>query len=176
MPLIVIPDRHEKHHLGENNPVEIIVHHSTTPDGRTLSWQAIRLDHMALVPWSNWLKTPMDDVGYHIGCERVNDYYELIVGRPSTWVGGHCPQDGMNNKSLGACVIGNFDLPPGPDEDREGQLIKLVRGWLVPNMYRYHIPLTQVRGHFEHARDGRTCPGKLFPWDWFRTKIREEMS
>ena len=180
MPLIIVPDRHKKHHLGENKPEAIVMHHSTTPDGRTLSSGLFRLDHMGLVDWSRWLKTPMDDTGYTYIVELYSytdyDYYEILMGRPETWAGGHCPQGGMNNKSIGVCLVGNFDLAPPTDE----MLIRTVRGVIVPVYYRYKWPVSElesrVRGHASYANDGRTCPGKLFPWPKFYTMIREEMS
>jgi hypothetical protein len=176
MSLIIIPDRHKKHRLGENKPRAIVIHHTTTPDGRTLSWGIIRLDHMGLVPWSNWLKKPMDEIGYHYGVEVYGyadyEYEEILIGRPETWAGGHCPQEGMNDKSIGVCLTGNFDLAPPSDR----MLTRTVREVVVPLMYRYHLAVGDVRGHAYYANDGRTCPGKLFPWDKFYGMIRSEMT
>lgn len=171
MPLVTIPDRGGNHHIGENKIKAIVVHHSLTTDGVTLTWSDIRLDHMGLVPWSRWLAHPMDDIGYHGGCELVGNQYECLVGRPETWAGGHCPQQGMNDESFGFCFTGNFDVKPPTDE----QLFTAVRRVIVPVMYRYDLSIDAVKGHAFYANDGRTCPGRLFPWDRFYGMIEEEI-
>jgi hypothetical protein len=156
-----------------------MMHHSTKPDGTTLTWPEVTLDHMGLVPTSSWLSQPMDYNGYHWGCELYETpyggLYELLVGRPEWWVGGHCPDRGMNSKSLGVCLMGNLDETPPPEE----QLIKVIRGVIVPKFYQYHWSVSELKnrvvGHGQITRDGRTCPGKLFPWDVFYALIREEM-
>jgi len=171
MPLVIIPDRGKSHHIGENKIKAVALHHSLTTDGVTLTKDDITVDHMGLVPWSRWLAHPMDLDGYHAYCELVDRYYEIIVGRPETWVGGHCPQGDMNDKSFGLCFIGNFDLAPPPDL----QLLVAIRRIIVPVMYRYDLSIDAVKGHAYYANDGRTCPGKLFPWDRFYGMIEEEI-
>lgn len=138
-----------------NRPKFIIIHHSLTEDGQTVSWGAIRRYHTAVQGWR--------DIGYHYGIELVGDYYEVILGRFPDENGAHCL--GANDKSLGICCVGNFDLAPPPD--RQWQLcLQLVR----EIMQIYNIAPGNVFGHREWA-EGRTCPGTHWDMGLFRTLL-----
>jgi hypothetical protein len=56
----------------ENKPNKIILHHSATADGPTVSWGAIRRFHVVECAWGA--------IGYHYGIELVGDYYEVLIG------------------------------------------------------------------------------------------------
>jgi len=138
-------------------PKHIIMHHSATKDSGTVSWQAIRQYHVETNGWKN--------VGYHCGVELIThpcgiSRNEILLGRPLTQGGAHCL--GMNDKSLGICLIGNFDEEhPSPDK------LKLAAELVRSLMEIFRIPKDQVLGHREAAK-GRTCPGKNFDMDLFR--------
>ena len=126
-------------------PTEIIVHHSLTEDGETVSWSAIRRYHTIEKGWL--------DVGYHIGIELVGKDYEVFMGRPWDEAGAHCV--GHNMKSLGLCFVGNFDLKPPPHE----QLIlgaKVISLW----MRLFGISVDHVYPHSRFA--DKSCPGRRF--------------
>jgi len=142
------------------NPTHIIIHHSLTRDGETVSWQAIRRYHMQELGWS--------DCGYHAGVEIVAEIPEVLLGRWFTTVGAHCL--GMNDKSIGICVVGNFD-----DEDQaramltDGRFQTLIR--LVNNLASlFDIPASRICPHRQFAAH-KTCPGAKFPWDLFMDGI-----
>lgn len=141
-------------------PEYIVIHHSLTEDGKTVSWQAIRDYHVNVQKWS--------DVGYHYGIELVNDRYEIFKGRMDTESGAHCI--GFNDKSIGICCVGNYDTY-APDSNMVKTLISLVRSL----MGIYGIPASRVIGHWEsYGLRGKTiektCPGnKLSMWSLRRT-------
>jgi len=137
-------------------PEYIIIHHSLTEDSGTVSWQAIRRYHVKELGWR--------DVGYHLGVELVNGTPEVLLGRWFTEVGAHTV--GMNSKSIGICVVGNFD------EDvqvarmiSDGRFETLIR---VTNQVAsmFNIPAARVYPHRQFAPN-KSCPGKLFPWTAF---------
>ena len=132
----------------------IMLHHSLTKDGATVSWQAIRRYHMKDMGW--------DDIGYHYGIELVNDHYEIFVGRPLDEQGAHCV--GMNANAIGICFVGNFDEAPVPlDQWAAGTLFvkSLCRILLIPSV--------RVIAHRDYAP--KSCPGKLFDMDLFRRDL-----
>jgi len=168
--------------MGENVIRRILIHHSYTQDlDTTFSWRDILLDHMGLVPWSRWLDPPkgpgsMSYIGYQAGNELMRGVYTNMYGRPEWWVGGHCVHQSMNSQSFGFCFIGNFDDAP----PCEAQLRAAVRGVIAPLYSRKGWPLTEVGqrivGHGEITKDGRSCPGKLFPMETLRTMVKEELT
>jgi hypothetical protein len=134
----------------------IMLHHSLTKDGETVSWQAIRRYHVQDMEWK--------DIGYHFGLELINSDYEILVGRPIDAEGAHCWQQGMNQKALGICFVGNFDIDSVPDE----QWAKGVT--LVRSLTRLlDIPISFVIGHRDYAP--KSCPGKLFDLEKFRKDV-----
>lgn len=150
-------------------PSYIIIHHSETKDGQAKDWESIRRFHIESNGWS--------DVGYHYGVERVRGSITTFPGRPENREGAHCRAAGMNAKSLGICVVGNYDLIP-PDDDLVTALVRLV----VPLMKVYNIHASRVLGHREtYALDKKwsdymkTCPGLLFDLDAFRALLAKEI-
>lgn len=140
-----------------NSPRYIIVHHSLTEDSETLSWPAIRKYHKN----KGWR-----DVGYHFGIELVGDRHEIIVGRSMLDSGAHCLEEGMNYKSIGICVVGNYDDDAPPLEAWK-LLIKLIKDLMVI----FTIPVENVRGHREFARY-KSCPGKKFNMNLVREALK----
>lgn len=129
----------------------ILIHHSATPDGATYSWGAIRRFHLT-DPAHKWA-----DIGYHFGVERVGSEYEALVGRPLDRLGAHCPQGQMNQKAIGICIVGNYDLLL-PNI----QALNVLRDRLLRPLMRLHnIPPTHVVFHRDF-NPAKTCPGLLF--------------
>ena len=140
------------------NPRYIIIHHSLTEDGATVSWNAITDYHVNVNGWK--------DVGYHYGAELVGDRYNIFKGRMDNEDGAHCI--GFNDKSIGICLVGNYDISE-PCEQQIALLKKLV------NSLReiYGIPLENVLGHWEtYGLRGvpveKSCPGNKFSMTNFR--------
>lgn len=133
----------------------VMLHHSLTQDSGTLSWGAIRKYHIEVNGWR--------DCGYHLGCELVNDHYEVILGRALDEDGAHCYQDEMNKKSLGFCFVGDFDKAPPPTI-----MLECAARHLRSIMKDLGIvaDVDHVRMHRQHA-GYKTCPGTEFPFKMF---------
>lgn len=140
-------------------PRYIVIHHSATADGKTLSIDDFRRFHMEPPPVGNgW-----NDIGYHAVIEQVESGWEVLVGRPWTVAGAHAP--GYNDKSLGVCLAGNFE-ESGPPRGQLQVAAAFVR-WVCA---LYSIPTTHIIGHRD-ATAGRTCPGKYFDLPEFRRMV-----
>ena len=149
----------------------IMLHHSLTKDGATVSWQAIRRYHVETLGWK--------DIGYHFGIELIGSPspppspargegvlggYEILVGRPLDMEGAHCAAQGMNQKALGICFVGNFDEGPVPAQQWEKGVI------LVRSLTKLlDIPIPFVVAHRDYAP--KSCPGKLLDMDKFRQEV-----
>ena len=143
------------------NPTGIIIHHSLTSDGETVSWGAIRKYHLEVKGWK--------DIGYHAGIELIGDQYELLMGRMENEVGAHCL--GFNDDCLGICLVGNFNIGPLPEE-----ALVLLRKYCRSRMDIYGIKLDRILGHWEtfplrNMPIHKTCPGIEFSMQEFRSKL-----
>lgn len=131
------------------NWTHIMIHHSLTKDSETVSWGAIRKYHTRTLGWA--------DIGYHFGIERLGSDYEALLGRPLDMKGAHCKEGGMNEKAIGICLVGNFDLVPPPNE-----ALKVLRDRLLSPLMRIHnIPPSNIVFHRDYATY-KSCPGNLF--------------
>ena len=138
----------------------IVIHHSLTPDQGKLDWQAIRRYHMDTLGWS--------DVGYQFCVEKVGSHWEALIGRGLDKAGAHTKQQGMNRKSIGVCLVGDFDV----QQPEEGMLLFAVKKVIVPMMKVFRIPLNAVYPHRKFATY-KSCPGKAFPWVTFIQMVHE---
>jgi len=139
-------------------PSHIVIHHSLTKDGQAVSWDAIRWYHTNTLGWK--------DIGYHCGIEQVGGRYEILLGRMLNEIGAHCKESGMNSKSIGICLVGNFDLAP-PQQAQVDLLVKFVRSL----MELLSIPVANVHRHADFATH-KSCPGTLFPWEEFIGRLQ----
>lgn len=149
-----------------NKPEYVVVHHSETRDGVWKDWDAIRKYHKEVKGWR--------DIGYHYGIELVGEDLIIQQGRTPETVGAHCNEGGMNAKSLGICVVGNFDNKP-PTEP----VLAVLRGLVKSIQDTYNIPANRVLGHKEAqvAMGGvatKTCPGSQFNMDVFRASLEDK--
>jgi len=141
-------------------PKWIVIHHSLTPDGSTLSWDNIHSYHTNVKGWS--------DIGYQAGIEQVDEGFVCMFGRPDVLAGAHTR--GYNSRSFGFCFVGNFDLrAPGRPRLREA-----ARRVLAPWCHRYSLTVDQIKPHYEFASH-KTCPGKMFDMQLLKTIVQEEI-
>jgi hypothetical protein len=133
---------------------KIIIHHSFTKDGKTVSWGAIRRYHTQTLKWS--------DIGYHYGVELINNDYEILVGRPLSRSGAHTK--GHNNDSIGICCVGNYD-DHAPSQKMLNKLVQLLKDLMVI----YNITKDNVKPHRDYS--SKTCPGKKFDMNKLRSML-----
>jgi N-acetylmuramoyl-L-alanine amidase len=147
-----------------NKPEYIIVHHSMTKDSGTKSWDAIRKYHIE--------NMGMNDIGYHKGIEDIGGVITVMEGRVDVTSGAHTKELGMNSKSIGICVVGDYDVIAPP----QGYL-DVLRELCNAYMINYNIPTKNILGHREVGLMAgydwtkgqfKTCPGRLFDMDAFR--------
>jgi len=136
-------------------PTHIILHHSLTKDGQVVNFNAIHRYHTYTLGWA--------DIGYHIIIENQRGMVNAILGRMLDEIGAHCL--GMNTKSIGICMVGNFDVDPPPGEIWN-KCLRVCRSF----MKIYNIPKENVQGHREYA-SYKSCPGDLFDLDKFRRNL-----
>lgn len=162
-------------------PEMIIIHHSLTEDGKVVDVQAIRRYHMSyayngfvishekalvLMAEGKTVKKPWSDIGYHFIVERINNSYEVLMGRMPDRRGAHCK--GENSRSIGICFTGNFDDdPPPPEQWALG--VRLCK-WIVLN---FSLFPSSIHGHREFNTN-KTCPGKEFNLHRFRYEVGKE--
>lgn len=141
------------------NPTKIVIHHSLTPDGITLSWPAIRDYHVNHNGWK--------DVGYHGGIEEVGGRLVCMFGRP-TWMSGAHTR-GQNSGSLGFCFVGSFDefAPPEP------KLRVAARRVLAPWCIQYGLTEQDIYAHRDFS--SKSCPGMMFDMNKLRQYVKEEL-
>lgn len=148
----------EKGEERVNRPAYIIIHHSLTKDSGTMSWNAIRRYHTKKLGWR--------DIGYHFGIELVGGHYEILVGRMMTESAAHCKQEGMNSKSIGLMLMGNFD-EFAPSKEMWDLSVRFVRSLLDI----FHLPIERVVAHRDYA-SYKSCPGMAFDMDKFRQDVK----
>ncbi len=146
----------------------IMLHHSLTKDGETVSWPAIEKYHRE-DPEHRWR-----DIGYHAGVELVTNNpdlalydYQALIGRPERSQASACPQGNMNQLALHLCFVGNFDLAPPPKEMLERAVQRVILPWMID----YDISPDQIVGHRDF-NPAKSCPGKMFDLDVVRRMVR----
>lgn len=143
----------------------IVLHHSATQEGNAANFNAY---HKNKRKWKYGL-------AYHfvIGNGSHSDDGEIEVG--PRWKrqihGAHAATIEFNKVAIGICLVGNFEKQNGPTERQLEALLNLV----VYLCKRYAIPADRVIGHNEVQRNHTVCPGKYFPLDEFKMKLRDQI-
>jgi len=128
-------------------PEYLIIHHTATDRDRT-TFEAVRQYHIR----KGW-----GDIGYHY---FITADGTLWKGRAESEVGAHAQADGMNFKSIGICLTGNFEVERPTDAQ-----ITTLETTLERLRAEYSISREQVLGHQEVPNAHTLCPGKnLLAW------------
>ena len=139
----------------------IIVHHTATDIG---SARLIDRAHGQRGFWNG--------IGYHFlidnGTLGKGDGQIEVSPR---WIrqqeGAHCKAGGMNDRSIGVALVGNFN-EENPTPNQMQSLVYLLR-----TLCRYYdIPYGNVMGHREVEGAATDCPGKKFQM----TVLRQSLS
>jgi len=137
----------------------IIIHHSATEVGNALRFD----DAHNRRGW--------EGLGYHFvidnGTEGKQDGQIEVSPR---WIkqrdGAHCKASNMNLKSIGICLVGNFNY----EKVTRKQMDSAV--YLVNKLRKFYgIPKGRILGHGQVKGACTDCPGKKFPWDEFMSKL-----
>jgi len=137
----------------------IIVHHSGTEMGNSLSFDTYHLSR-------GW-----NGIGYHFVIDNGTDSkHDGQIEVSPRWLkqlnGSHCKADGMNERAIGVCLVGNFNR----DFVSPKQMEALV--YLVKTLKAYYkIPDDHILGHRMVRGATTDCPGKHFPWREFKARL-----
>ena len=158
---LVIPNAKTMRHVIPLYPCDqwkyIIVHHTATDIGNAI-----------LVNRSHHDRGFWHGLGYHFlidnGTLGKGDGQIEVSPR---WIkqqeGAHCKAGGMNDKSIGVALVGNFN-DTLPTTKQMNSLTYLLRTL----MQQYHVSPSQVMGHRDVDGASTDCPGKRFPWSNLR--------
>jgi len=137
----------------------IIIHHSATDEGSSLSFDKAHL-------MRGW-----DGVGYHFvinnGSKGKDDGQIEVSPR---WLkqenGSHCKAGSMNTKAIGICLVGDFskEAPTSKQMDALVYLVNKLRKY-------YRIPMSRIMGHGQVPGARTECPGKNFPWRELKNRL-----
>lgn len=120
----------------------IIIHCSATPEGRSLSFEECRRDHI--------MHRHFRDIGYHFYITRDGTVHD---GRPIEKVGAHC--EGHNSHSIGICYEGGLDANGKPADTRTEAQRKALKS-LIERMHRL-FPKALIVGHHD-LNPRKACP------------------
>lgn len=120
----------------------IIIHCSATPEGRSLSFEECRRDHI--------MHRHFRDIGYHFYITRDGTVHD---GRHIEKVGAHC--EGHNSHSIGICYEGGLDANGKPADTRTEAQRKALKS-LVERMHHL-FPKALIVGHHD-LNPRKACP------------------
>ena len=123
----------------------LIIHHTATARDTT-TFEAVKKNHISK-GWGN--------IGYHFFIEANGSLFGYPQARGQDQVGAHCRADGMNYKSLGIALAGNFETEVPTEKQIEtltNLIVILQKAWDIPN--------ENILSHNEVKGSKTLCPGK----------------
>ena len=120
----------------------IIIHCSATPEGKSLSFEECRHDHVT--------HRHFRDIGYHYYITRDGVVHK---GRPVEKPGAHCK--GHNSHSIGVCYEGGLDAYSHPKDTRTEAQKRSMASLLCDLQRRF--PKALVVGHHD-LNPQKACP------------------
>lgn len=165
-------------------PEYVIIHHSLTKDGSVVDAKAIIAYHESR-PETYGRSRSGRGGGYHGYIETAGGRLTYTPGRDVDEEGAHCREARMNHRSLGICVVGNFDIAPASLE-----VLGFLRDWCFAAMVNFGIPSHKIIGHrdaglmdgYDWRKTGPTdipefksCPGRYFPFSALLSMVMGKM-
>ena len=155
-----------------NKPQFLILHHNggtaldLSADTSNHSFEDVNAWHKTL--WPYFISKLGFVIGYHWYIDKQG---KITQGRDETEAGAHVI--GMNDKSIGICLSGNFDrLPTLPNSKPTDVQIATLKKLLKEICQRHGIARENIVGH-RHFSTSKTCPGKNLTDD-FGQRLLEE--
>ena len=152
--------RHVINLYRNNQWRHIVVHHTATWKGNA---RAINVSHGDRGFWNG--------LGYHFLIDngtmgKGDGQIEMSPRWIRQQVGAHCKAGGMNDKSIGVALVGNFNTDsPTPNQ------IQALNYLLKTLCAYYKIPATNIFAHREVEGAKTECPGNRFPLNSIRQSV-----
>lgn len=147
----------------KNIPQYLVVHHTGAPksdpslDTSGQTFEDIDRYHRSL----GW-----ESCGYHYVIEKDGKVVKNPY-RDDDYHGAHCKEEGMNRKSLGVCLTGNFNVNV-PTKEQARSLKKFLR----EKKKQYNIPLEHIVPHRAFV-SYKLCYGSRLSDNWAQKLIKE---
>ena len=141
----------------------IVIHHSATKTGNADEFDTA---HRA--------RGMINGLAYHFvidnGTADMPDGHIEVGSRWETQLhGGHCRQAYINEHGIGICLVGNF-THDRPTDKQLDSLALLIRGL----QEQFKIADDHILGHGDVIGEFSECPGKDFPWDELKKRLKQK--
>jgi N-acetylmuramoyl-L-alanine amidase len=144
----------------KNIPTQCIVHHTAVSRAKApVQFDAVNRYHQ-----SQWGESIKSSLGYYGGYHYLIEPSGVVKQyRRDTEMGAHAV--GQNDKSIGICLTGNFDIE-FPTTEQSNALRDLLRVLIV----RHGLSYEAIYPHRKYAR--KTCYGSNLMDSWARDLAR----
>ena len=126
----------------------IIIHCSATPEGKSLSFEACKRDHME--------NRHFRDIGYHYYITRDG---HIHAGRPEEQTGAHCKNH--NSHSIGICYEGGLDRQGRPADTRT----KAQKEALLSLLEEHSRGKTLLLATHDRTEADALCGDRVLSWN-----------
>ena len=127
-------------------PDTILIHCSATPEGKDFTVADIDRWHRA----KGW-----NGIGYNYVVYRDGSYH---LGRSLSVPGAHCPEEGMNRRSIGICNNGGGAADGKTPKDTRTPAQKRTLVTLIRTLKGRYPSITRVLGHRDIKGVHKACP------------------
>lgn len=140
----------------------IVIHHSATDVGNAKSMDRYHREERHME----------NGLAYHfiIGNGKGMDDGEIVAG--PRWTGqingGHLVSESLNSKSIGICLVGNFD-----ESRPTAKQLESLEALVIYLMKRCRLGTSAVRTHQQINTIHTRCPGRHFPTKDFLTDLKQ---